>query len=105
VPARKAREDESDEVCALREVEEETGLRCTLVRELASSQYTDGRNRPKVVRYWEMNPVAGVAAGRNEVDEVAWLPLDEATAALTYQRDVEVLSSLEARFGSVPPNS
>jgi 8-oxo-(d)GTP phosphatase len=102
LPKGKAREDESDEVCAGREVEEETGIRCTLVRELASSQYTDRRNRPKVVRYWEMNPVARVAAGRNEVDEVAWLPLDEAMAALTYERDVEVLSSLETRSGSVP---
>jgi hypothetical protein len=41
-----------------------------------------------------MVPRYGIAAGHNEVDEVAWLPLEEAIAALTYARDVEVLSSL-----------
>jgi hypothetical protein len=69
-------------------------LRCSLVRELASPEYIDRKNRPKVVRYWEMVPRYGIAAGHNEVDEVAWLPLEEAIAALTYARDVEVLSSL-----------
>jgi 8-oxo-dGTP pyrophosphatase MutT (NUDIX family) len=102
LPKGKVAEGESDEACALREVEEETGLRCALVRELASSRYVDRQNRPKLVRYWEMTPVAGVAAGHNEVDEVAWLPLDEAIVALTYDRDVEVLSSLEARSESLP---
>jgi 8-oxo-dGTP pyrophosphatase MutT (NUDIX family) len=94
LPKGKAGNGETDEECALREVGEETGLRCSLVRELASSEYVDRKKRPKVVRYWEMAPLAGVAAGRNEVDEVAWLPLDEAMGALTYQRDVEVLHSL-----------
>jgi 8-oxo-dGTP diphosphatase len=35
LPKGKAAAGESDEQCALREVEEETGLRCTLGRELA----------------------------------------------------------------------
>jgi hypothetical protein len=39
-------------------------------------------------------PPVGVANGRNEVEEVAWLPLEEAIAALTYPRDVEVVLSL-----------
>jgi 8-oxo-dGTP pyrophosphatase MutT (NUDIX family) len=94
LPKGKACDGETDEECALREVEEETGLRCTLVRELASSEYIDRKKRPKVVRYWEMVPRGGVAAGQNEVDQVAWLPLEEAIAALTYPRDVEVVSSL-----------
>jgi 8-oxo-dGTP pyrophosphatase MutT (NUDIX family) len=50
LPKGKARDGETDEACALREVEEETGLRCTLVRELASSEYIDRKKRPKVVR-------------------------------------------------------
>jgi 8-oxo-dGTP pyrophosphatase MutT (NUDIX family) len=94
LPKGKARDGETDEACALREVEEETGLRCTLVRELASSEYIDRKKRPKVVRYWEMAPGGDVAAGHGEVDRVAWLPLEEAIAALTYPRDVEVVSSL-----------
>jgi 8-oxo-dGTP pyrophosphatase MutT (NUDIX family) len=93
LPKGKAAIGESDEECALREVEEETGLRCSLVRELASSKYVDRKKRPKMVRYWEA-PLAGIAAGHNEVDEVAWLPLEEGIAKLTYPRDVEVVLSL-----------
>jgi 8-oxo-dGTP pyrophosphatase MutT (NUDIX family) len=94
LPKGKAAIGETDEECALREVEEETGLRCSLVRELASSRYVDRKKRPKMVRYWEMAPLAGIAAGHNEVDEVAWLPLKEGIATLTYPRDVGVVLSL-----------
>jgi hypothetical protein len=41
-----------------------------------------------------MAPGDDVAAGHGEVDRVAWLPLEEAIAALTYPRDVEVVFSL-----------
>ena len=53
-PKGKCDADEGDEACAVREVEEETGLRCTVGHELPSVSYVDGRGRPKVVRYWEM---------------------------------------------------
>jgi 8-oxo-dGTP pyrophosphatase MutT (NUDIX family) len=96
LPKGKAMPGETDEECALREVEEETGLRCTLVRELASSRYTDRKTRPKFVRYWEMSVTSGLAKGQNEVDEVAWMTLDEARTALTYKRDRAVLRSLKA---------
>jgi len=93
LPKGKLLPGESDEAGALREVEEETGLVCKLVRELASSSYVDGRGRPKVVRYWLMEPVAGKAAPDNEVDEVRWLPLEQAAALLSYDRDRAVLAS------------
>jgi 8-oxo-dGTP pyrophosphatase MutT (NUDIX family) len=96
LPKGKAMPDENDEECALREVEEETGLRCTLVRELASSRYMDQKTRPRFVRYWEMSVASGLAKGQNEVDEVAWMTLDEARMALTYERDSAVLRSLDA---------
>jgi 8-oxo-dGTP diphosphatase len=47
-----------------------------------------------VVRYWLMEPVAGEAAAQNEVDEVRWLPLEQAAALLSYDRDRAVLASL-----------
>jgi 8-oxo-dGTP pyrophosphatase MutT (NUDIX family) len=94
LPKGKLLEGESDEAGALREVEEETGVACRLVRELATSSYVDGRGRPKVVRYWLMEPVAGEAAPQNEVDAVRWLPLEQAAALLSYDRDRTVLSSL-----------
>lgn len=93
-PKGKALPDESDEACALREVEEETGLRCALGAELADTSYVDGQGRPKRVRYWAMRPLAGAFAPHDEVDEIRWLPPPTAAVALSYARDREVLASL-----------
>jgi 8-oxo-dGTP pyrophosphatase MutT (NUDIX family) len=95
-PKGKVEEGETDEQAALREVEEETGLRCSLGAELASTSYTDSKLRPKTVRYWALEAAAGDAAPRDEVDEVAWLPPHEAAERLSYRRDRDVLHSLEA---------
>jgi 8-oxo-dGTP pyrophosphatase MutT (NUDIX family) len=94
-PKGKLEPGETDEQAALREVEEETGLRCELGAELPSTSYRDMKLRPKSVRYWALRPVAGEAAPANEVDEVRWLPVDEAERLLSYDRDVAVLRALE----------
>jgi 8-oxo-dGTP pyrophosphatase MutT (NUDIX family) len=94
LPKGKAYRGESDEDCALREVEEETGLRCELGRELPSTSYHDGKGRPKVVRYWAMEPLDGAARPQSEVDDVRWLPLAKAKDALTWERDRAVLEAL-----------
>ena len=93
-PKGKADEGETDEECALREVKEETGLDCTLEREVASSSYTDSHGRPKHVRYWLMHPERGGFEPTAEVDEIAWLDPVEAAERLSYDRDREVLRSL-----------
>jgi 8-oxo-dGTP diphosphatase len=77
-------------------VEEETGLRCRLGDELPESQYTDRRGRPKRVRYWSMEPLAGSFEPNDEVDEVLWLPIEEARARLSYPHDRRVLAALPA---------
>ena len=56
-PKGKAEPGESDEACAVREVEEETGLRCELGEELPTTHTPDTRGRPKRVRWWRMRPV------------------------------------------------
>jgi 8-oxo-dGTP pyrophosphatase MutT (NUDIX family) len=94
LPKGKAHDGESDEGCALREVEEETGLTCELGRELPSTRYRDGRGRPKVVRYWAMDAGDGEARPRAEVDDVEWLPLEEAKSRLTWDRDRAVLDAV-----------
>jgi len=96
LPKGKAEGPESDEACALREVEEETGLVCELLEELDGSSYDDASGRPKVVRYWLMRPVAGTLRPTREIDDARWLPLDEALAKLSYDRDVRVLRSARA---------
>jgi 8-oxo-dGTP pyrophosphatase MutT (NUDIX family)/phosphohistidine phosphatase SixA len=92
-PKGKAKSGETDEECALREVEEETGLRCRLGCELASTRYR-ALAGPKVVRYWEMAPLEGEFRPSAEVDEVRWLPPSRAATLLSYGRDGKVLESL-----------
>jgi 8-oxo-dGTP diphosphatase len=85
---------ESFEDAALREVEEETGVRCSLGRELASTRY-EVNGRPKLVRYWLMTPRAELEFTPNEeTDGLRWVTPDEARALLTYDRDRDVLTAL-----------
>lgn len=94
-PKGKARDAEPDEEAALREVEEEVGLRPDCGPELASTEYRDSKGRPKVVRYWAMElpegeePIAG-----DGVDEVLWVAFEDAAERLTWDRDLAVLDSL-----------
>jgi 8-oxo-dGTP diphosphatase len=94
LPKGKLDPGEGFEEAALREIEEETGLRCRLGRELPSTRYTDAKGRPKLVRYWEMEPIEGAFSPTDEIDELRWLPPEEAADLLSYERDREVLRAL-----------
>ena len=86
---------ESFEEAALREVEEETGLRCTLESELPSTEYRDHKDRDKIVRYWQMEVDEDPGfAPNDEVDELRWLPMAEAAELLTYEHDGGLLAGL-----------
>ena len=95
LPKGKLDAGESFEEAALREVEEETGLRCEPVRELESTQYVDGKGRPKIVRYWLMEPVDGEFEPNDEVDELRWMAVPEAVQRLSYEHDRELVAGLE----------
>jgi 8-oxo-dGTP diphosphatase len=100
-PKGKCDPGEGDEACAVREVEEETGLRCVLGHELTTVSYVDHRGRPKVVRYWEMAVAEDVAFEPNdEVDSLEWLLVDDAESRLSYGRDIEVLDGF-AKFAGL----
>jgi 8-oxo-dGTP pyrophosphatase MutT (NUDIX family) len=92
-PKGKAEPGESDEDCALREVEEETGLQCALGAELPSVSYRDRKERLKRVRYWAMTVLRGSARPLNEIDAVRWVRVAEARKTLTYPRDRELLAT------------
>lgn len=96
-PKGKLEPGETHRHAALREVEEETGLRCKTGEELPEVRYEDRKGRAKRVRYWSMEPVDGSFEPNREVDEVRWLPLDEADEALTYTHDLGVLAGLRAQ--------
>jgi 8-oxo-dGTP diphosphatase len=87
---------ESAQEAALREVEEETALRCRPVRPVGRSRYVDHRGRPKVVDYWLMEVEAGSFAPNDEVDALVWVGLDDVPDALTYgvDRDLFALADL-----------
>lgn len=85
---------ESDEDIALREVREETGLRCQLGRPLPSVTYADHQGRRKIVRYWCMQAVGGAFEPTDEVDEIRWLPPAEARSLLTYGHDRALVDEL-----------
>jgi 8-oxo-dGTP diphosphatase len=91
-PKGKLEEGETWETAALREVEEETGLRCRLGDELASAHYEVAEG-PKEVRYYRLT-CDGEPQARNEVDEVRWVTLAEARVLLTYPHDRDLLDAV-----------
>jgi 8-oxo-dGTP pyrophosphatase MutT (NUDIX family) len=89
---------ETDEDAAVREVEEETGVRGELKEELGVRRYTDRHGRPKEVRYWRMEPRSSSEFVPNdEVDALRWLAVDEAATLLSYEGDRRLLEVLGAQ--------
>jgi 8-oxo-dGTP diphosphatase len=87
LPKGKLDPGESWEEAALREVEEECGLRCRLDEELPPTEY-DVAGRPKRVRWWRMTVVEDVGfMPSDEVDEVRWATPEEAAELLSYGPD------------------
>jgi 8-oxo-dGTP pyrophosphatase MutT (NUDIX family) len=87
---------ETSAQAAVREVQEETGYRCELVRELEPVTYwfqRNGRRVKKTVRWYLMRPVEKVGEHDHEVDEVGWVERDEALARLRYDSDRRLLAA------------
>ena len=93
LPKGKCKPGESDEACALREIEEETGLRCEIERPLGQSRYR-ALAGSKVVQWFLMRPVDGEFTPDDEVDEVAWVPIPNVPDRLTFEVGVEQLEQL-----------
>lgn len=76
---------------AVRECDEETGYLASLGVPLPRLQYV-ALGQPKVVDYWVARPRAdeGFVPG-DEVDEVRWLPIDQARSRLTYEHDADLV--------------
>jgi 8-oxo-dGTP pyrophosphatase MutT (NUDIX family) len=95
-PKGKLEVGETFEEAAQREVREETGLDCRLVRFLGHTEYVDRKGRPKVVAYWVMAATSGGFEANEEVDELRWLDFPAAGEVLSYERDRELLAVVTA---------
>ncbi len=88
---------ETSAEAALREVREETGYRCEVVRELEPVIYWfqhRGQRVKKTVRWYLMRPLVKEGEHDHEVDEVAWAGQAEALSRLRYDSDRRLVSEL-----------
>lgn len=98
---------ESLPAAAVREVEEETGLRVRLGPRLPDQEYPMNGRRLKRVAYWAAPapPRANITtyAPNHEIDELRWVEATAARKLMTYQRDVDLLDIfLKAPFDTTP---
>ncbi len=102
-PKGKLHDGESELQAALREVEEEIGVRCRAGSDLGTLSYVDGRMRPKTVRYWAMTITGGdVIAAANEVDEARWVNEADAGSLLTYRHDRDLFERVGTPWAAPP---
>ena len=90
---------ETIEQVAIREVQEETGLKVRMIAYIGSISYSFVRDRLryyKQVRHFLFEAIGGdTALHDQEYDLVEWFPLAEASRRLTYQNEVNILNSAE----------
>jgi 8-oxo-dGTP pyrophosphatase MutT (NUDIX family)/phosphohistidine phosphatase SixA len=80
---------------AVREVREETGLTVPLGPRLPDQHYTIDNGAPKTVSYWAAQAPDDADISRyrrnDEIDDLAWVSVSDASGMLTHTRDAELL--------------
>ncbi len=107
LPKGRIGEGEQPEATAVREVEEETGARGSLVEKLGDVRYVytwKGERIFKVVSFFLLRYETGTlgrlsAEYAHEVADVQWLPLDEAPRLLAYTGERQMAQKAFAALG------
>lgn len=90
---------------AVREIEEETGIRGEVVSSLGTIDYwfsVDGRRVHKVVHHFLLEAVSGELTIENDPDheaiDVAWVPLDDLGGLLAFPNERRIAREAAARL-------
>jgi len=90
---------ETIEQVAIREVQEETGLKVRMIAYIGSISYSFVRGQVryhKQVRHFLFEAIGGdTALHDHEYDLVEWFPISEAARCLTYQNEVNILNQAD----------
>jgi 8-oxo-dGTP diphosphatase len=79
---------------ALREVREETGLRCRCEALVGSVVYRSRRGRSRVATYWFMTPVRVGSRLSPEIDRIEWVSLDRAARRMAGRPEAALLAGV-----------
>ncbi len=95
---------ETPEDAAIREVEEETGIRGHVVAKLGVIDFwfvAGGHRVHKTVHHFLLEADSGELSDADiEVDEVAWVPLDQLPTRLAYDTERKLLRRLPDQLGT-----
>ena len=97
--------DETPEEAAVREIEEETGIRGEIVESLGSIDYwfsVEGKRVHKHVHHYLLLAVGGTLSIEGDPDQeaidVAWVPLYELDARLSFPNERRIVQQAHARL-------
>ncbi|HEX5589833.1 MAG TPA: NUDIX hydrolase [Candidatus Limnocylindrales bacterium] len=100
---------ETLEQTAVREVEEESGLRVRIVAPLTSIEYSfiqGGTRIHKTVHYFLMEPVGGDLADHDhEFERVRWVRFEDARSLLTFDTERQLVESAAAALHALEPGA
>lgn len=99
-------EGERLEDTAIREVQEETGLRVRIGPKIGSIDYwftANGTRYHKHVHHWLFEPVGGDLADHDhEFDAVEWIPIAQAYRLVSYANERRMIARAATLLGSPP---